>query len=107
MKNRIKKIVVFSILHLTVLLLCITVSFSLGLDHFDTGEQATLLESITSTLSAIFSFPGTYLWTPWASKNLSNIIEWLVFIGNSILWGILLAYIYTFIKQRIKSKVLE
>ncbi len=107
MKSIIKKVITFSMLHLIILLLCIIESFSLAMDRLDTGEQATILESITSTLSAILGFPGIYLWTPWASKNLSNIIEWLVLIGNSILWGILLAYAYTFIKQFIKLKVQE
>ncbi len=44
-----------------------------------------------------------YLWTSWASKNLPNLVEWLVFMGNSVLWGAGLAYGYTKLKQHITS----
>jgi len=81
------------------------VSISLRIDRFDTGiAKETLFESVTETISDILGFPGLYLWTLWASKNLSNIIEWLVFIGNSMIWGIVLAYFYTFAKQHITSQ---
>jgi len=89
MKTITRRIIAFSILHLIVLLTSIVVFFGLGMDRFDTGIlKETPLESVTGFLSDILGFPGMYLWSACASKNLSNIIEWLVFIGNSILYSI-------------------
>lgn len=100
MKAFLKYVIIFSLLHLVLLLTSILVSYTLGIDRFENGiVDESALESVTGTLSGILGFPGTYLWTPWATKNLSNFIEWFVFAANSVVWGIVLAYLYAFIKK--------
>jgi hypothetical protein len=39
----------------------------------------------------ILMLPGYLLWTPWASKHLPNLVEWLLFLANSVVWGLLIS----------------
>jgi len=100
MKVITKRIILFSILHFIMLLLCITISFSLGMDRFETGiVKETLLEDVARNLSGILGFPGMYIFTALPRKDLSSIIQWLFVISNSILWGVVLSYVYTQLRR--------
>jgi hypothetical protein len=48
----------------------------------------------------ILMFPGYLLWTPWASKNLPNVLEWLLFIANSALWGLVISAVVKEVSAR-------
>ena len=90
----------FGFAHLFILIVCLIISFSLGMERFDTGEMdKTPIEFVTGSVTNILIVPGVYLWTPWASRNLPNIFEWLLFIGNSGLWGVTFAFVYGKIKK--------
>ena len=39
----------------------------------------------------VLALPGYVLWTTGASKNLPNALEWLLFLANSALWGLVLS----------------
>jgi len=36
----------------------------------------------------LLMLPGAMLWTTWASEHLPTAVEWVVFLGNSVLWGL-------------------
>jgi len=97
---RIKTSIRFGFVHLTLLIACLLISYSLSMGRFDTGDMSeSTTELITGVLTNILMSPGKYIWTPWASKNLHNIFEWLLLICNSGLWGATLAYLYEKIKK--------
>jgi hypothetical protein len=90
-----KRSLAFGTAHLLLLTVCFIISFALGMDRLDAGEMdETAMDFIAGSLTNILMAPGIYLWTPWASKNLPNIFEWFLFLGNSGLWGVTLAYVY-------------
>jgi hypothetical protein len=93
--------IVFAIIHLAILATCFSISFSLGMERFDTGvvEESTS-ESIANLITMLLSLPGHLLWTSWASKNLPNIFEWALVIINSLLWGYCLGAIFRCIKNK-------
>ena len=65
------------------------------MDRFDTGlANAGFTEIITSFSTTVLAAPLIYAWTPWASKNLPNTLEWVLVVCNSMLWGLGLASIY-------------
>ncbi len=100
MKIIIKRTLIFSCIHFTVLITCLITSFSLGMSRFDTGDgNETIIETVTGTITNILIVPANYLWTPWASKNLSNIVEWILFLSNSLLWGYVAAFMYSKFKK--------
>jgi hypothetical protein len=46
---------------------------------------------VAATAAHGLMLPGYLLWTSWASKNLPNSLEWLLFIANSGLWGFVIS----------------
>ena len=100
MKNITKRTIVFSCIHFTVLTICLITSFSLGMSRFDTGDMnESIIEIVTGAITNTLIVPANYLWTPWASKNLPDFIEWILFLSNSVLWGYVVAFTYSKIKK--------
>ena len=56
-------------------------------------------------LADVLMMPGLLLWTPWASKNLPNAVEWLLFVGNSAVWGFLISTIVGLVATRRRPKM--
>ena len=95
-----KRAVGFSIAHFIVLIVCFMTAFTLGMERFDKGDaHESAVEYVTGSLTNILMSPGKYIWTPWASKNLHDVFEWMLLIANSALWGITIAYVYGRIKK--------
>jgi hypothetical protein len=51
----------------------------------------------------ILMFPGYLLWTPWASKNLPNFMEWLLFLANSVVWGLVISALMGFCQRLLRA----
>jgi len=90
-----KRAVLFGFAHFLALIVCFSTAFTLSMERFDkVDENESAVEFVAVSLTNILMTPGRYIWTPWASKNLHNSFEWMLFIANSALWGVILAYIY-------------
>ena len=82
--------VLFSCLHAVVALGLLGYATAGSLLRFD-GFEA-LRGSMTAGIAAdVLALPGYVLWTTGASKNLPNALEWLLFLANSALWGLVLS----------------
>jgi hypothetical protein len=44
--------------------------------------------------------PMYLLWNSWASKHIHDVIENLLFIVNSFLWGVAIEYLYSKYKYK-------
>ena len=53
--------------------------------------QPTLIERLTDRTTVVLMQPAMSLWTPCMSKNMHNVVEWLLFFSNSLLWGVVIA----------------
>jgi len=70
------------------------------MSKFDTGEvNESIIELVTEAIANILIVPANYLWTSWASKNLPNSVEWILFLSNSLLWGYIVAFMYSKFKK--------
>jgi hypothetical protein len=95
-----KQSICFSVLHLLIMLSCLAISFSLGMERFDVGQlEPKIIEKATNIVANLLMAPAKYLWTSWASKNLPNIVEWALLLTNSLLWGTVIAFIYQKLKR--------
>ena len=54
------------------------------------GMEAPPGATVADSAAHVLSIPGALLWTSWASRNLPNAVEWLLFVGNSVVWGAVL-----------------
>ena len=83
-------------------MLCLFHAFSSSMNRFDNGpEQASALEGITSNQFVVLSTPMFQFWKSWGSKVLPDFAEFLLFGGNSILWGFILTLVLKNVKKAI------
>ena len=78
---------VLAVVHLLLALISFFVSFSLGMGRFDSGGDMSQLESLAGALSDTLLSPISLV----QNKGLSSPLQWAVVLGNSILWGAVLA----------------
>lgn len=104
MKMSKKRIVIFSFIHLGVLIAFFIVSFSAGMDEFDGKGEITTFEEISHKITIILMSPMYLLWNSLASKHIHDVIENLLFIINSVLWGVAIEYLYSKYKSKHSSK---
>ncbi len=77
----------FSAIHAGAAFCSILVSFSSSMIRFDKGELSLASFDPFSMFSGILSLPGRFIWTTWMSGNVPDVLEWAVFLANSLLWG--------------------
>ena len=64
------------------------------MDEFDGKGEITAFEAMSQKITVVLMSPVYLLWNSWASKNIHDAIEFVLFIFNSILWGTVAEYIY-------------
>jgi hypothetical protein len=88
MTRNLRLIVVFTCAHVVVTLACVVYFMAAGSARFDNPElPQTLVERAAEGAANVLTLPARFLWTSWASRNLPNFLEWLLFAANSALWG--------------------
>ena len=95
MKLNKKRIVIFSFVQLLALVVFFGISFSAGMDAFDGKREITKFDEFSGFITEVLMSPAFLLWNSWASKNVPNIIENLLVILNSILWGTIIEFFYS------------
>ena len=88
--NRLRYLTIAAVLtavHLFLALSSLLVSFSLGMGRFDSGGDMSQLEGLATALSDTLLSPISHV----QAKGLSSPLQWAVILGNSILWGAVLA----------------
>ena len=101
MKMSKKRVAIFSFIHLGILLVFFIISFSAGMDEIDGKGKITAFEEISKKITVVLMSPVSLLWNSWASKNIHDGIEFVLFILNSVLWGAAIEYLYS--KYKYKS----
>jgi hypothetical protein len=75
------------------------------MDEFDGIRQITSFERFSGHMTEILMSPAYLLWNSWASKNLPDIVEMILFLMNSVLWGTTLDLIYSnFLRHKAKRE---
>lgn len=96
----IKRAVIFSFIHVTVLLLCMYVFLLLATDRARTENAVqSRAESTFELVVKVLSTPGRLIKSVWPGKLASGFVEWVLFIANSLIWGGVLAVAYTKVRN--------
>ena len=84
--------IIVAIVHLVLAIGSVMVAFGSGMEAFDNPDyQPTVIERLAEWTAGVLMQPGMSLWTPWMSKNMPNVVEWMLCVGNSFLWGFAIA----------------
>jgi hypothetical protein len=93
--------------HLALAVISVIIAFGSGMEAFDNPDyEPSAIDRFIGPLAEILMQPGMSLWTPWMSKNMPNIVEWTLFVANSLLWGLVFALILNF-PALLKGKTLN
>ena len=103
MKLSKKRIIIFSLIHVVILLILLVVSFTASMDAFDGKKEIKAFESLAGNITEFLMSPLFLLWNSWASKNIHNSIENILFFCNSVLWGVTIEYVYVKFKKHNKN----
>ena len=90
-----KRILFISLVHFGILVILFIISFSAGMDEFDGKREITEFERLSGIITEILMSPVGLLWNSWASKNIHDVIENILFIANSFIWGVSIEYLYS------------
>lgn len=99
-----KRSLAFTCLHAAATLVLSVYAMAATLARLD-GNDVSTAAAAAGSAADVLMLPGSLLWTSWASKNLSNLLEWLLFIGNSALWGLVISAALAIIPSRSSSVV--
>lgn len=83
---------VLTVCHLVIFGVVFSISFGAGMEEFDNPDRIpTTMEQVSHAVLMVLWQPAYSLWTPWMSKHMPDIFEWLLLFANSMLWGFVLA----------------
>jgi hypothetical protein len=89
MRRRLALIVFFTAAHGVFTLACAMHAMAESSARFDNPERPhTFGATVAGAAASGLMLPGRLAWTDWASRNLPNSIEWLLFLANSAVWGV-------------------
>jgi hypothetical protein len=104
MRLPLRQLLFFTGAHAVVTLCLMLYAFSAGMAEFDNPDLPhSATASTTGTLASVLMVPGRFAWTAWASKNLPNALEWILFLANSAVWGVLLVGATALLRGRFRK----
>jgi hypothetical protein len=93
-------IALFALLHFILSAGAFMVSFGAAMNQFDFGGQPTAVERLAERMASILFFPGYQFAT--AANIHNNAVEWLLVLGNSLLWGAALYGVFIVVRRTIR-----
>jgi hypothetical protein len=105
MTRRPKRVVLFACAHALVTLALSFYYTSAITEPVRPGSIPEISDraAVAGLAADILMLPGYLLWTPWASKNLPNFVEWLLFLANSAVWGLLISAVVGFSQRLLRA----
>jgi len=83
--------IIVAVVHFVVAIGSVMAAFGYGMESFNNRYLPIVVESIAGRIAGVLMQPGMFFWTPWMSKNMPNFVEWMLCVGNSLLWGFAIA----------------
>ena len=84
--------IIISIVHFVLAMVLIMVALGSTMEAFDNPDsQPPVIGNLAGWMVRILMQPVRSLWTSWMSKNMPDVVEWIFCMGNSLLWGFIIA----------------
>jgi uncharacterized membrane protein len=108
-KRTIIKTIVFAVIHFVLAFGSMLIALTSGMAEFDNPDyQQSMVERVADHTTAILMQPGISLWTPWMSKNMPDVVEWVLCLANSLLWGLAMTLLLNnFISKKTDNQAIE
>jgi hypothetical protein len=87
--SRLGRFLLAACAHALVTLCLIVYASASSSAAFDNPDMApSRIGEAAAHVAGVLLLPCRLLWTPWASQNLPNSLEWVGFLANSGLWSL-------------------
>lgn len=94
-------VLILSALHFVLMWIALLSGLSfMDMDGSEPTALSSAISSVASSCAFVLMQPGALLWTTWASHNLPDVFEWALTIINSLVWGAVLALVWTWLRRR-------
>ena len=108
-KKYIKRGILLSVIHLVITFSLFFWSFNKTMEAFDNPYTEvsliySVIEPAITLMVNILMQPCLSVWTPWMSKHMPDLIEWVLVLLNSALWGFVLSAFWELINRRSKRR---
>lgn len=102
-------VLAFSGIHFVMTIVLFFYSFSKTMEAFDNPSLTSKpITDLANIAVSILMQPMTSLWTKWMSQNIPNAIEFIIFLLNSCIWGIGLAALWNYVRnRRIRTEIIR
>ena len=95
----------FAFAHLVITFALTVYTFAETSARFDDPTKVeSQTEKVASSVATVLTLPGRLLWTARMSSSLPNIVEWAVFLANSILWGAVLSWVSARLLSEVRKR---
>ena len=98
-----RRIIAFSVGYLAVVAACLAVGFELTMDRFDHGGEPTLVEQGTAVGASVLLAPADQIVGFLGRERFGPAGQWLMLLGNALLWGFAAEVAYTLIRDKIRG----
>lgn len=97
-----RRIIAFAVCYLAVVTVCVGVGLELTMDRFDHGGDPTYVEQGVSLGASLLLAPADQVWAFIGRDRFGPAGQWLLLIGNALLWGLLAEVIYGILRDKFK-----
>lgn len=86
--------ILIGLAHFLLSMVLILYSFSTGMARFDEGTPSTVFEDVISVCANVLMQPMGAVYDSIPRKIKTELIEWTLFVANSLLWGFGILFLY-------------
>ncbi len=98
-----RRVIAFAGCYLVVVALCVIFGFEFTMARFEQGGDPTYAEQGVSLGASLLLAPADQIWAFIGRDRFGPAGQWLLLIGNALLWGLAVEVAYTAIRDRIRA----
>ena len=100
-----RRIIAFAVCYLVLVMVGMFVGLELTMDRFDQGGELTFVEQSASLGASVLLAPADQIWAFIGRDRFGPVGQWLLLIGNALLWGLLAEVVYPIFREKFGGSV--
>jgi hypothetical protein len=97
-----RRIIAFAACYLVVVIGCMVVGLELTMHRFEQGGEPGLAEQSVSLGASVLLAPADQIWAFIGRERFGPAGQWLLLIGNALLWGLLAEVVYSIVRDLVR-----
>lgn len=98
-----RRIIAFACCYLLVVAVCVIFGFEFTMTRFEQGGEPAYVERGASLGASLLLAPADQIWAFIGRDRFGPGGQWLLLIGNALLWGLAVEIAFTAIRDRFRT----